>query len=348
MVDINLLKNTKGDEPGKQPKPIRPPKEYSAPPRERLEEKPAKPPAGFIVWLKRLFSPKPKPKPPFKPEKLPAPRSERVRHIEPPTVVTGPPDIFAELDRQKTPPPAAPPRPPASRRASRVGPGTTAAKPANPPLPRIGFLVNLLPEELSISPVEAKRHVINLVLAAVICVVVVLAVYLLLDFYQTNYVVRTAKVEEQLSSVESDIGRQRATQREAIAFADQVKVLKVNLEQHIYWSRFFKLLEKYTVTGVAYAGAFKGDVAPSMTLSGTAASIEEVAHQLVVFSEAADEFVVGAKLEALSRAESLQGAGAGETYTFAIGVSLAEGVFRRGPTEPAARAAAVSPGGRSP
>ncbi|MBI3115406.1 MAG: hypothetical protein HYZ09_02860 [Candidatus Kerfeldbacteria bacterium] len=332
MVDINLLGDTK-DPDGKQgekPKP-RPRFELSSPGRERREDDTGRPPSGFSVWLKKLFSGTKVPsEPAFKPERRPKEKASG-RLITPPEVVAPPDDISAPPARPApasggtgSVPPLLPTRP--GRRAA-------PSEPTPPPLGGSeGFLVNLLPAEYAVSPVEVRQRLIALGFVALGSLVLVLLVYFFLAFFQANYVNRTAEVQNDVTLVQGEIAQLRAQQTEALAFAARVRLLEQTLDRHIYWSNFFEKLETYTVKSVAFSNAFRGQVGASMTLDGLAASIEDVAHQLVVLQEVAGDFVTDAQLESVDRSTATTATGTDiplDAYSFSMNITLVDELFTR-------------------
>ncbi len=338
MVDINLLKDTKDEDANQRKKPpVRPQFDLSAPGRERLEEREVKPPSKFSVWVRGLFGAKPpKRDAPFTPERAPHPKSTPIGKIVPPEVTTAPPDIFAPLDQRRPAPPAKASPPPPQRNGN--GKKSAPAAPAKPTPAPGSFLVNLLPEELSISPVEVRQRFMTIGLVAVFTVVGIVAVYFLLVFYQLNFVNKTASVQEEITTVQADIQKLRPTQVKALEFTQRVDLLKSTLDRHIYWTNFFDKLEKYIIQNVAVSSLFKGSVGTSFTIDGVAPTVEDVAHQLAVLQQAAPDFVTEATLDSLARtqAQTLGGANvSADSYSFSISVTLVDGLFIQSNQPPA-------------
>ncbi len=350
-MDINLLNDTKGDDPdGLRKKPVPPPDvELTAPGRERLSEKKAKPPSRFSVWLKGLGGQrKPELPKPYTPERLPRPKPDTSK-ITPPEVVVGPTDIFADVDAKPAKPvprPVSAPPPP-KRPAPVVRPAVarTQAALTRPEAMGEGFSVNLLPEEFSASPLEFRHKLISLALAAVLSVMAIIALYFLMIFYETNFLTRGAEIEGDTAVVKQQISTLREKQREALAFKNRVDVFHSALDQHIVWSAFFDKLQQYTVEEVALRGAFQAALGVDLTLEGQAKDVEAVAHQLAVLQQTAKDFVISARLEALTRSQALTTGGEVELggYDFSIGVTLVPTLFTLGGVAPATSSDA--PGG---
>lgn len=334
MIDINLLKDTTGHETDKKPEPATPSVQYSVPERERLDEKKAKPPSGFSLWLKNLFRRKAAAPPPVKPERLANVKAMKPAAIPEPNVIAGPPDMFAELDqpppRRQPPDRPKPVRPPqADARAPMPPPpapeparlsvrppnlmelGSRTDSPSQPkpaalsrgggmsapaPTSNSQFLVNLLPEEYTVGPREIKHKLVSLGLVAVLSVVAVVAAYFLLTLYESNYAQKSAKLDDELVNVQAQITGLEPVRREAVSFRDKVLLLQGLMATHIHWTNFFEKLEKYTVAGIDYSDIFNGSTNGDVSFDGTANTLEDVAHQLAVFEQSAGDFVLNPQL----------------------------------------------------
>lgn len=277
---------------------------------------PAPAPSPFRPLGRSLppLSPPPPPRPTVAP---PTPPTTR------PLAVSRPLTPTASLPHAKMPPPAKPLR--------RGLLGHRTPKATDDPEPETGsFRVNLLPEELSVSTIEVRQRFILLGLMAAIGVALVVGAYLLLELYQSNVTNRTASLTQDLSTIDREIAALRPIQREANRFVTKVAALDQGLRSHIRWTYFFERLERYTVTGVNYGGAFQSTTASSLTLTGNAVSVDEVAHQLAVFQRSAQDFAITATLGNVSRARGV-GNVETDTYSFTLNLTLAPDVFVTAP-----------------
>lgn len=321
-----------------------------APGQGRPKEKLPKPPSGFLRWLKNLFAPKPKaekpvkskpppaPQPPPPPRPPVAPPAPAVQSVLPPQPRPVPPPPPPPKPQPAPPParPVVPPPPPPFKQTEKKVKPTAGEKPKGETAPARGageaFFVNLLPEEFTVSASELKRHFLSLGMAAVMSVVAVLAVYFLLELYQTNIVRKVAHIDEEITQTQSDIQRLRPEQREAIAFTEKVGAFTAAAISHVRWTNFFEQLEKYSVDNVSYGSVFKATVGGSLAFDGTARSIDDVAHFLAVLQREAKDFVTSAKLQSLVRAQAREGGEA--EYTFSISVTLVDGLWLVPPGTP--------------
>lgn len=316
----------------KVPKGMGSPEVIAAPEDMYAElEKPTPAPAA----APKTPAPRPAPAPsPFRPlgrslPPLPSspPPSPTVAPAAPPTTrplaVSRPMTPMTSLPRAKVPPPAKPPR------RSLFG-GRTPKAPDEPEGGTGGFRVNLLPEELAVSTVEVRQRAILLGLMAAIGAALVIGVYLLLELYQSNVTNRTATLTQELNEIDREIAALRPSQRDANRFVTKVKILDQGLRSHIRWTYFFERLERYTVDGINYGGAFQSTTGGSLTLTGNAISVDEVAHQLAVFQRSAQDFATDATLGSVSHARAAGGVES-DTYSFTMNLTLAPGVFVTAP-----------------
>jgi Tfp pilus assembly protein PilN len=128
-------------------------------------------------------------------------------------------------------------------------------------------------------------------------------------FFQEQNVRKQHEIREQsISGLEEQILDFEELNQEISELGDQIVVVNDALNQHIYWTRFFELLEKYTVAEVTYGGLSAG-TGGALTLSARGDDYESVARQLTVLqSEQAKEFVQSVDISNASLIEN-QGVG---------------------------------------
>lgn len=164
---------------------------------------------------------------------------------------------------------------------------TKRSAPSMIPLPEdddSGYNVNLLSEDL-VGDTEPRRRFIQLGLVAAGAILLIGLGYLGLYFYQRNIEQHISSTKEQLATVEADIRQLSATQQEAAATAQKLSAIKSLIDRHTRWTKFFSLLEKYTLPSVSYGPAFTGDLNGSLSLSATASTYEQVAQQYLIFKQ---------------------------------------------------------------
>ncbi len=146
--------------------------------------------------------------------------------------------------------------------------------------------VNLVPADVW-SQEEPRRRLRLLAVAVGIAIVIVGGGWFGLGAYQDRIQHRAEEVSTQVASVESTIAGRREVQRAAIAVRERTTLIQGLFDNHTYWTRFYSLLETYTVADV-YFTSFAGDTSGKLTLSAVGRDFGSVARQYVTFQGAAD------------------------------------------------------------
>lgn len=356
-MDINLLNETKKDEPPRPPQrsELSEPKLTKPAPLEPPEPEP-KLPSRFSLWLKSLRG-KPKPDqpappapPPLEP-KLVIPRAASPRKLTSPA----PEDIFAQIDAPNVDPGSVPPihMPAEPVRTSPPAPRPMGAPKKNippplmptremPPRPPAGknkpetpggdrsSLVNLIPSEFRQS-IDPRSKLIRLGLTVLGCLVVLGGTYALLTLYRTSILEKIQTLRAEGAAVEQQINDMRPRQREAIATRTRLTLISDLLDQHIYWTKFFSKLEAYTIDDVYYTGAFTGSLGGQVTLTAVGSAFTAPARQLLALQQAQD-FVSGVSITSATATETTTaelppGSLPTTQVTFAVTLTLIPDIF---------------------
>lgn len=209
-------------------------------------------------------------------------------------------------DRSAPRPPTPPPAPP---RQSATGDDSVLE-------------VNLVPSDLQ-SGTSGKNYLVRLAIVAVAALCAVAVVYLALSLYQARVTSQAQSNQAQIQQVEQRLSQLSAKQREAVAFHKSTLGAMNLLSRHLYWTKFFRLLEQYTLETVSFHG-ITADRSGRVTLSASAKSFRAVAEQLIVF-EGADDFVQTVSITSASAQEGQ----AGQTVEFSASLTLVDDVFYR-------------------
>ena len=308
MPDINLLKDTTTPDAPKRPAPPPPPEPPLTDPKQAQSPAPeGKLPSRFSLWLRSLRRAsaepaKPKPADPKAPSAKP-PKLPKIQMAKTPPQAE---DIFQELDRPKVPLSDSPPIPKWPEAASQVPQPSPPSVPAAPtpaePKPRPvrpkspadkpapashSFFVDLLPNEFR-TRIDPKSKLISLGLTVVITVAAIAAATGLLIVYQSSILKKIEAVRVDRSRIEQEISTLKPRQREALAIRTRTQLVQDMLDSHIYWTKFFELLEKNTINDVYYSGAFAGSLSGQITLTAIGTSFDSPARQLLAFRAATD------------------------------------------------------------
>lgn len=117
---------------------------------------------------------------------------------------------------------------------------------------------------------------------------------------------------------------------EVIKIRQRYETVKELLANHVYWTKFFMLLEKYTLKDVYFTGfSVQSTQGATISLNAKAKSIPVVAQQLSVLQDASD-FVKDVSINALTVENSSQNDEAGNPLTivnFTVNITLVDDVF---------------------
>lgn len=192
--------------------------------------------------------------------------------------------------------------------------------------------VNLMPGlEGENQYLTKSQQTLGLILAILAPVVILVGGYFLLGYQKTVVQQKIASQENILKSLEAELKVQRDKQNKNVYLANKLLAIKNLLTQHIYWSKFFERLEKYTLDKVYYTN-FAADTKGEISLPGIArgATIAEqyqtLAEQLEAL-RAAKDFIKDVRVGNLSLQSNKDQGILG--IAFELKITLADGVFRK-------------------
>lgn len=145
-------------------------------------------------------------------------------------------------------------------------------------------------------PTAAKtrswRQVVNLLIVALLGSTIIVGIFYVVLFFQSEKAEQEKRyTAQQISDIEKQILEYENINREIDDLGNEIRLVNDLLTKHLYWTDFFNLLEKYTISEVYYHGFSSGN-GGSLTLSAVAPDFNSVARQLKVLQqEEAKEFV---------------------------------------------------------
>lgn len=150
--------------------------------------------------------------------------------------------------------------------------------------------VNLVPEDtLRIVKKELPERLKYLALFLVLLVGLMLVGWGGLAWFQINTFTEIQEVRKEISLKEAEIHQYKTQSSEVIKLRERYDLVKVLLEEHVYWTKFFTLLERYTTPDVYYTSfSVKSDKGARITLNARARNVEAVAEQLRILQNATD------------------------------------------------------------
>ena len=266
MAEVNLLKDTEGLNNKKKPVP-KPTNDMA------LTEPGQAKGSGLGGAFRSVFSRRPKPLP----VAAPAPSPVQPQPAPPPAVPPPPPmptpvkapDHFGKMslgtDRLSNQP------------VERILSEKKTRGAAMIPLPEdldIGHDVNLLSEEL-ISTVNPRQRLILLGIIALITLAVIGAAFGELTIYQNGIERDIASTQDQLTAVKARISSLGQEQKQVLATSQKLEAIKTLIDKHTRWTKFFRLLEKYTLPSVTYGPSFSADTSGAITLSASTPAMKK-------------------------------------------------------------------------
>jgi len=187
-------------------------------------------------------------------------------------------------------------------------------------VPESGDLsISLMPEKAVIIPRIVHSRILILITALIVIVIVFAVSWLYVDWHFD-------KIKNEVEEIDREIQITEAQSFPLLKVRDEVATLEKNagraediLDNHVYWTKFFGLLEKYTTADV-YFNDFSADTSGLLRLDSVCRDLISVAKQFVVFSQASD-FVKEVDISDVAKAPN----GIKATFTLV----LVDDVFKR-------------------
>ena len=178
--------------------------------------------------------------------------------------------------------------------------------------------VSLMPQKVVAIPRLVRERILIFVTGLIMIVFFVLLVHLYFTWRSEALINQAEIIRSDLTTTEGQIKSLLPRRSELARLCKKASRVDELLENHIYWTKLFYLLEKYTLPDVSW-GDFSADTSGKLHLNGSAKDLNTVARQLVAFSQAND-FI---------KKISISGVSIGETASFSIDLELTDGVFKK-------------------
>lgn len=164
------------------------------------------------------------------------------------------------------------------------------------------FSVNLVPEDSPFG--ELKKNfpdkLKKLVLFKILFIFITASFFGIFEWLSIKNYTQAQNILKDISLVEAEIYQYKTQSSEVVKLRHRYDTIKILLEDHIYWTKFFTLLEKNTVQDVYYTGfSVKSDKGAKITLNARARNIKALATQLMLLQNSKD-FVTEAKINGFS------------------------------------------------
>jgi hypothetical protein len=153
-------------------------------------------------------------------------------------------------------------------------------------MPGVDFLSDLESEQPK--PVVSKKGTGAFFIVLIISAVVVLGAYAIIKIQEQDVQDQTETVTEEIKAVRIKIDSQREDLNKALAFQKQLGNFNELIENHIYWTKAFKVIGDNTLKKVVFS-QFNGTVQTrQVSMQGKAPTYLDVAKQYVAFQQAGD------------------------------------------------------------
>ncbi|MBU4369510.1 hypothetical protein KKG58_01970 [Patescibacteria group bacterium] len=147
--------------------------------------------------------------------------------------------------------------------------------------------ISLMPEKTAIIPRIIRSRLLILITALAVIVPAFVLVWLYTDYH-------FEKMRNEVMIIEREMQFLKAQSEPLLNIRDEIMNLEIQaaraekiLNDHIYWTKFFSLLETYTIPDV-YFGDLTADTSGIIRLDAMGRNLIDIAEQFIVFSQAAD------------------------------------------------------------
>lgn len=152
-----------------------------------------------------------------------------------------------------------------------------------------GLEVTLMPEEIPITKRMVYEKLMILLAVIAFSVSIVFATWVWASWRCEQAQAKIAQVKIEMTSVEGQISRYQDVVNDIRKLEQKAERVNDLLNNHIYWTKFFKLLETYTIPDIYY-GDFNGDIGGKIVLPSIGRDLIASARQLIALSNA-PEFI---------------------------------------------------------
>ncbi|OQX70999.1 hypothetical protein B6D52_02920 [Candidatus Parcubacteria bacterium 4484_255] len=149
------------------------------------------------------------------------------------------------------------------------------------------FTVSLMPRQTIIISRVVHSRLLFLMAAVIIILGLFFVSRLYGNWYFDNLEARAEYLKREIALLEIQTVPFLEDRDEIAFLANKAIKAKKALNNHVYWTNFFNLLESYTVPGV-YFGDFNARARETIRLSATGRDLISLAQQIVAFDNAPD------------------------------------------------------------
>lgn len=165
-----------------------------------------------------------------------------------------------------------------------------------------------------------EKKLLRIIYAEVIvCLIIIISVYSYLVFSQWKMGDEGKKLQQEIINTDDQIVAFKREQKDLVDIQKKLIYIKDLAAKHVYWTKFFALLEKYTLPDV-YFNDFGVSTDKGISLKCTAKDSKAMVRQVIAFQNAKD-FIAGMEVNDIGLVSDK-----GEV-SFILNVGLAPDVF---------------------
>lgn len=183
-----------------------------------------------------------------------------------------------------------------------------------------GYNVNLLSDDL-VTTVNPKQRAVLLGVVALVTAVVVGLGFGGLVLYQGSIKNDIEATKSQLETIDKEISSVKTEQTIASTTVQKLNAIKGLVDRHTRWTKFFAMVERFTIPEVTYGSSFSGDLNGNVTFTATTTTYEKVAQQYLIFQQLVRDgrFISAFTITGATSNTSKDGV---NTTTFNVGLTL--------------------------
>lgn len=146
--------------------------------------------------------------------------------------------------------------------------------------------VNLVPEEL-LSGSKRHNQLLLYGLSVGLSVLFIALVFVGMTLFERNIISTTEERQAEIAAIDQQLKTLGPSREKAVQLDKDLGQIVQMLDTHTYWTKYFSLIEKYTIDTVLFRSV-TADLSGRMTLSASGPDYRSVARQLIAFQEAKD------------------------------------------------------------
>ncbi|MGC9048764.1 MAG: hypothetical protein ACP5IX_00880 [Patescibacteria group bacterium] len=150
-----------------------------------------------------------------------------------------------------------------------------------------GLEVTLMPKEIPITKRMVQERILIFLAAIAVSVLIVFIIWVWATWRSEEAQFRVSQIKTEMATIEAQIASYNNEIEEIKKLEKKAEQANDLLANHIYWTKFFKLLENYTIPDIYY-GDFTGDTKGKIVLPTIGRDLIAAARQLIAFSNTPD------------------------------------------------------------